>query len=174
MTARAMTARAMTARAMTERARARTAALRAVPLVAAVAALLALGGCGLPSRTEPKYAGPAQSPAAAQGAFKAPPLPTDGLSTTGLVASFLQASVGANLAGDGTEPDANKESLERMKRYLTVPLASVWKPLKGVIVVRDPQNIEPIAIGSGKETVSLQLHPLGTLNENGEVVHKDV
>jgi hypothetical protein len=143
-------------------------------MVAVLAAVLALGGCGLPSRTEPKYAGPAQSPAAAQGAFKAPPLPTDGLSTTGLVASFLQASVGANLGGEGVEPDANKESLNRMKQYLTAPLASVWKPLKGVVVVRDPVDIEPIAIGSGKETVSLQLHPLGTLNENGEVVHKDV
>ncbi|WP_433051812.1 LpqB family beta-propeller domain-containing protein [Dactylosporangium sp. CS-033363] len=138
-------------------------------MAAATVAVLALSGCGLPSGTEPKYVSPAQSPAAAQGGQKTPPKPTDGLTSEQLVASFLSASVGANLASDA-EPDANQEALIRMRGYMTPGAAANWKPTttKGIVIVRDPQ-IKSVGIGNGRENVTLQLQPLGTLTNNGDV-----
>ncbi|MEU7869595.1 LpqB family beta-propeller domain-containing protein [Dactylosporangium sp. NPDC049140] len=147
-------------------------ALRRLLAVVATASVLAgLGACGLPSQTDPKLAGPAQSPAAAQGGQKSPPEPVDGLSTEQLVESFLQASVGANLGGEGAEPDANKVALDRMRHYITPSRAASWKPAKadaGVVVVRDPK-IQLEGAGAGRDSVRLALDPLGILNANGMV-----
>ncbi|MER7275538.1 LpqB family beta-propeller domain-containing protein [Dactylosporangium sp. NPDC000244] len=143
-------------------------------MVATLAAFAVLGGgCGLPSQTEPRYAGPAQSPAATQGGQKTPPKPTDGMTSEQLIERFLQASVGANLGGggDGGEPDdANKEALDRMKLFMVASTAEAWKPQKpgGVVIVRDPR-IEPVPNGNGRDTAEVKLTPLGVLNVKGEV-----
>ncbi|WP_433080394.1 LpqB family beta-propeller domain-containing protein [Dactylosporangium sp. CA-052675] len=144
---------------------------RGLAMVATLAAFAVLGGgCGLPSQTEPRYAGPAQSPAAAQGGQKTPPKPTDGMTSEQLIERFLQASVGANLGGDGGEPDANQEALIRMKGFMVTATAEAWKPQKsgGVVIVRDP-HIEPVPNGNGRDTAEVKLTPLGVLNESGQV-----
>ncbi|GAA3450294.1 LpqB family beta-propeller domain-containing protein [Dactylosporangium matsuzakiense] len=143
--------------------------LAGVAAAAGLALVAGLGGCGLPSRTEPKYAGPAPSPAVAQGGVKSPPAPGDERSTKDLVTSFLGASVGANLGGT-TDPDASKEALGWMKKFMTDATASTWRPKPGVTIVRDPLDIVPTGDNNGLETVQLQLHPIGVLNETGEVV----
>ncbi|MFI5914542.1 LpqB family beta-propeller domain-containing protein [Dactylosporangium sp. NPDC051541] len=138
---------------------------------AVLAAVAGLSGCGLPSRTEPKYAGPAPSPAAAQAGVKSPPDLGSEKTTKDLVTSFLQSSVGANLGGAGAEPDANKEALDRLRKAMTDTTAATWKPPKpGMTIVRDPIDIEGAGDGRGGEQVVLPLHPVAVLNENGEVV----
>ncbi|WP_426507779.1 LpqB family beta-propeller domain-containing protein [Dactylosporangium sp. McL0621] len=142
---------------------------RLLAVVATASVLAGAGGCGLPSQTDPKLAGPAQSPGSAQGGQKSPPSPADGLGTEQLVESFLQASVGANLGGDGAE-DANKEALDRMREYMIPSKRGSWKPAKaGVVIVRDPAEIKLVGTGNGQDTVTLALDPLGTLNEYGMV-----
>src|SRR4051812_40492282 len=101
-----------------------------VAAVAALASVAGVSGCGLPSRTEPKYAGPAPSPAVAQGGVQSPPRPGDERTTEELITAFLRASVGANLPGAGAEPDANKEAIERMHEFMTGAIATNWAPRK--------------------------------------------
>ncbi|WP_432979682.1 LpqB family beta-propeller domain-containing protein [Dactylosporangium sp. CA-233914] len=139
-------------------------------VVAALLALAALNGCGLPSRTEPKFAGPPQSPAAAQGVVKSPPVPSDDSTASGLLDLFLQSGVGANLGGDGSESDAGKETLDRMRQFMTDQMAARWKPSGGgLVIVRDDPDKHENQVGGGRVTIPTRLEPIGVIDERGQV-----
>ncbi|WP_432831484.1 LpqB family beta-propeller domain-containing protein [Dactylosporangium sp. CA-092794] len=138
-------------------------------VVAALGALLLLGACALPSHTDPKYAGPAQSAAAAPGGVT-PPKPSDADSPQALVDLFLKSSVGANLGTEGAAPDAGNETLDRMRQFMTDAMRKRWVPGKDLTIVRDPV-IYPRLVGSGRYEADVTLHPIGQLTANGEVIH---
>lgn len=131
--------------------------------LAVLVALLALAGCGLPSHTAPKYAGPARSAAAAPDEVKTPPVPTDANTMSGLLGLYLQSSVGANLDTDGDSNGAGNETQERMRQFMTPDMRKRWAPGQNLWIVSDPE-IHDTPTGAGE----LMLHVKGTLNEKGE------
>jgi hypothetical protein len=135
-----------------------------VALVALLGAMLVLAGCGLPSHTGPKYAGPAQSAAPTQSE-KRPPSPDDAITASTLLTLFLQASVGGNLDTDKDGQAPNHETRERLRQFMTEDMAKSWKPSGGLTVIQDPEmNEEP---KDGRTQINLKVQPIGKLDENG-------
>jgi hypothetical protein len=134
-------------------------------LAVLVVVLVVLQGCGLPSKTEPKYVGPAPS-AASVPSGTAPPGPDDGDPVpSGLITNFLRASVGGNLDLDANTQ--NTENVERLKKFMTDQMAASWKP-SSLLVIRDPESKQSeVDPNTGLYHVTFDIDPIGTLDRNG-------
>ncbi|MEV8511335.1 LpqB family beta-propeller domain-containing protein [Dactylosporangium sp. NPDC051484] len=137
-------------------------------LAAVLGLALGLTGCGLPSRTAPKYAGPPKSAATAHDEAKAPPRPTDTTTASGLLSQFLQSSVGGNMGGDGEQKTANNDTRDWLRQFMTDDLAARWNPQPGLTIVKDPTEFVETELGNGQFTVKVTLQPIGKLTDSGE------
>ncbi|MFG2038405.1 LpqB family beta-propeller domain-containing protein [Dactylosporangium sp. NPDC048998] len=133
-------------------------------LAAVLGLALGLTGCGLPSRTDPRYAGPPMSAATAQDEAKAPPVPTEVTTASGLLSQFLQSSVGGNLNTDGDQ----KETRDRLRQFMTDDLGPQWNPEPGLTIVKDPTKIDETSLGNGQFEIKVTLQPIGKLTDSGE------
>lgn len=140
----------------------RPAVKRGVGLLVVVS--LALAGCGLPSRTDPKYLGAATAATPAADEAKIPLLPSDAPNAAELVRAFLQTSVG----GNGPD-EALTETQSRMRAFMTPEMKAKWRPGKQLAVVRDTYD-EPEPLGHGDWSVTAHFLQIGTLNDKGELM----
>ncbi|MGI5245324.1 LpqB family beta-propeller domain-containing protein [Dactylosporangium sp. CA-139066] len=134
-------------------------------LVVVVGALLVLNGCGLPSKTEPKYAGAAQS-AAPPAKVSNPDGPDVATTASALVTNFLEASVGANISNADSSDPPNQEVLDRLRKFMTDAMANRWRPGGDLTVIRKAQVKQELQPG-GKYKVTVDVDPIGTLNKSG-------
>ncbi|MEV6928849.1 LpqB family beta-propeller domain-containing protein [Dactylosporangium sp. NPDC051485] len=135
--------------------------------MAGLAAVLALAGCGLPSRTEPKYSGPAHSAAPPAPGNNRPPVPTPASSAIDLVQQFLRASVQGNIDSDD-DSSQNRETRDRLRMFMTPAAAQSWTaPADGLVIVRD-MHLEQTQVVNGAYVVEAKITPIGTLNGRGE------
>ncbi|MER7002417.1 LpqB family beta-propeller domain-containing protein [Dactylosporangium sp. NPDC000555] len=136
-------------------------------LAAVLSLALGLTGCGLPSRTDPRYVGPPMSAATTQIEAWAPPGPGDATTASKLISHFLQASVGGNMGSDGEQKTANNDTRDRLRQFMTDDLGPRWNPVPGLTIVKDPE-IQEIADGPGQFKIEVTLQPIGKLTDSGE------
>ena len=124
-------------------------------VIGALAAAMALGGCGIPDDTPAVPIGAGPSFGTSAGGEAAPPLPRREAADkpAQLVLDYLQAAAG--------DPDG---ALARVKAFLSPRAAAAFKPPLGVHVVAmvgDPLN------NPGSDDVSVRVRQVGTLGNNG-------
>ncbi|WP_344501612.1 LpqB family beta-propeller domain-containing protein [Dactylosporangium maewongense] len=129
---------------------------------------LALGGCGLPDSTEPRYAGPAAEPSRAQDRAEEPLKPDGITSLIALVNSFLKTSVGGNITS-ADPSDAGSETQTRMKTFMTKETAAGWRPPAQLVVVDATLTPSP-PDDKGRIVVKAHFERVGQLDPKGRLV----
>ncbi|WP_238015232.1 hypothetical protein KZZ52_55065 [Dactylosporangium sp. AC04546] len=133
------------------------------------AAAMALAGCGLPGRTDPKYVEPAATMNPAPDRVESPPSPVGAATAAELVDRFLEASVGGNRAKADND-EVFTETLNRMRSFLTPASRGNWFPTakSKVQVVRATTDTQE-EDGNGGWWVPVSLERVGTLTPDGRL-----